>query len=280
MVSWNFPAEWDYAVPMQHILNGRDGYFASARQMNTNGSGEYHACWIPWNMFNTRWSDQIMAPPKANFFRGSLVTVIWGSNGQSELVNGRDILLTFSKLSEKPHRDEKQLVYNKAIWVATLDFEPNERYDSGEDRYGQFKGWITGWSEYEEPVRDPTGNFTNDELALADCVMSDIANSRRVLIEEATESVNNIWFDDSELLNSIEYVNERKLSQHKDATKVDLVQHRYGACHITLGDGRVLDNISQTTVELALQEVRFNKIANMRENLIENAYLKLLHNER
>ena len=176
MVSWltMFPEEWDYAVPMQLILNGRDGYFASARQMNTNGSGKYDACWISRNMYNDRWSDQIMAPPKANFFRGSLVTVIWGSNSQSELVNGRDILLTFSRLNGRPHRDDRQLVYNKAIWVATLGFEPNERHDSGEDRYGQFKGWIAGWSEYREPVRNLTSVATNEELALADCFMSDI----------------------------------------------------------------------------------------------------------
>ena len=102
------------------------------------------------------------------------MTVIWGSNSQSELVNGKDILLTFWKLSGKPHRDKKQLVYNKAIWVATLGFEPNERHDSGDDRYSQFKGWITGWSEYKEPVRNLTSVATNEELALADCLMSDI----------------------------------------------------------------------------------------------------------
>ena len=150
MVSWltMFPEEWDYAVPMQLILNGRDGYFASARQMNTNGLGKCDACWISRNMYDDRWSDQIMAPPKANFLRGSLVTVIWGSSGQSELVNARDILLTFWNFSGKPHCDRRQLVYNKAIWVATLGFEPNE----------------------------------SDELALTDYIMSDIANTKRDLI--------------------------------------------------------------------------------------------------
>ena len=100
---------------------------------------------------------QIMAPPKANFLRGSLVTVIWESNGQSELVNGRDILLTFWNFSGKPHCNRRQLVYNKAIWVATLGFEPNER----------------------------------DELTLTDYVMSDIANTKRDFIRGATEAVDN-----------------------------------------------------------------------------------------
>ena len=239
----------------------KNKYHAWARQSGTEGTGKLLQCFIPeskliWAKTNYGAKTQVDFGPEDE------VEVEWLTDGTTEKVLGKDIIVCFADQHGRSLRKDKLTIANHHMWVNSTGDNPTVEPRAAAP--------VDTRAEKKKRKRRPTTGEIQKKKA---------KNYKLVLMAKAIKKVNAKWTPPSDESVCV-HMTDKRFNVKEDGSsvfdgtfEVDFDDKKYGMCRVHLSNQFFIDDVSDNVIRLAMEEakekVRQKKIAEEYNRLVK-----------